>query len=155
MNGEANLKDYDTMQFCIEPNLTTKSPPVTQISISQEPQILDAPLPGFIKSFSSMISGDDLRYLKNKNALEIPQLRLRCEIFRSFLEFVHPYMPVIDIHEFLQAICECGSQSVSLLLFQTVMFAGSAFVDIAYLRSAGYSSRLAARKEFYQKSKVG
>lgn len=100
------------------------------------------------------MTADKLWYLRNKNALEIPPLRLRGELFRSFLEFVYPYMPVVSIHEFLHAIYESGSQSVSLLLFQAVMFAGSAFVDIAHLRSAGYSSRLAARKDFYERVKV-
>lgn len=143
------------MQFFTEWNITTAYLPVTQKGTTQWPQILEAQLPGFIMSFPRIMGRDELCYLKRKNALQIPQCRLRCEIFRSYLEFVHPYMPVIDVHQFLQAIYESGSQSVSLLLFQAVMFAGSAFVDLAYLRSAGYSSRLAARKAFYQRAKVG
>jgi hypothetical protein len=35
------------------------------------------------------------------------------------------------------------------------MFAGTAFVDMDYLRKAGYTNRKAARKAFFQKARVG
>jgi hypothetical protein len=154
LNVETDLEKYSVIQFFTEPNISTTPLPVTQKDIFQEHHILETSLPGFIKSFPNVVAGDELRYLKRKGALQIPQYRLRYEIFRSFLKFVYPYLPVIDVLEFLQAIYENGNRSVSLLLFQAVMFAGSAFVDIEYLISAGYSSRRAARKAFYQRAEV-
>ncbi|KAK5154986.1 hypothetical protein LTR04_005881 [Oleoguttula sp. CCFEE 6159] len=43
---------------------------------------------------------------------------------------------------------------VSLLLFQCVMFAGTAFVDLRHLKNAGYASRREARKQFFQKTRL-
>jgi hypothetical protein len=66
-------------------------------------------------------------------------------------------MPVIEIHELMEIVEEGtgASGKLSLLLLQTIMFAGTAFVDIKYLRSAGYSNRKLARKAFFQKARVG
>ncbi|KAI9750377.1 MAG: hypothetical protein M1835_001396 [Candelina submexicana] len=41
-----------------------------------------------------------------------------------------------------------------MLLFQAIMFTGAAFVDEVHLRSAGYSTRRAARKAFYQRTRL-
>lgn len=46
----------------------------------------------------------------------VPQRRLRRELLRSSLELVHPYVPIIDVHEFLHAIHQDGGESISLLL---------------------------------------
>jgi hypothetical protein len=46
------------------------------------------------------------------------------------------------------------SGQISLLLFQAIMFAGTAVVDMQLLRSAGYSNRKNARKAFFQKVRV-
>ena len=65
-------------------------------------------------------------------------------------------MPVIEIHELMEIVEEGTGTSgkISLLLFQTIMFAGTAFVDMKYLRSTGYSNRTFARKSFFQKARV-
>lgn len=65
-------------------------------------------------------------------------------------------MPLIEAHEVLQIINDGTGASgrISLLLFQAIMFAGTAFIDMDYLRTAGYSNRKAARKAFFQKARV-
>jgi hypothetical protein len=65
-------------------------------------------------------------------------------------------MPLIEVHELLQIINDGTGETgrISLLLFQAIMFAGTAFVDMEYLRVAGYSNRKAARKAFFQKARV-
>lgn len=65
-------------------------------------------------------------------------------------------MPVLNLAEFLQMLeHEDGSYGrVSLQLFQAVMFAGSAFVDLSYLRKAGFSSRREAHKNFFHRARV-
>jgi hypothetical protein len=69
---------------------------------------------------------------------------------------VHPYMPLLDRRQFLETVnCEDGSKGkVGLLLFQAVMFSGSAFVPMEHLRAAGYTSRKAARKAFFIKTRL-
>jgi hypothetical protein len=77
-------------------------------------------------------------------------------MLRAYVEFVHPYMPLLDLHDFLTMVDRRdGSKGkVSLILFQAVMFAGSAFVDMEHLRTAGYATRKDARKDFFQRTRV-
>lgn len=86
----------------------------------------------------------------------MPSAGLRNELLRAYIEFVHPYMPLLELYDFIM-IVESGSGvlgRISLILFQAVMFAGSAFVDMQHLHNAGYLSRKEARKDFFQKTRV-
>jgi hypothetical protein len=112
-------------------------------------------LPGFIRTFPSTFGPDDLSYLAKKGALTIPPPALRAALLRCFVENIHPYMPLLDVHELIHTVDTNDSTSaVSLLLFQAIMFAGVASVDMAYLQTAGYTNRRAARRDFFQKTRV-
>ncbi|KAJ8118618.1 hypothetical protein OPT61_g427 [Boeremia exigua] len=113
-------------------------------------------LPRFIKPLPAKIGPEEISYLEKKGALTVPKGTLRSEMLRAYIDFVHPYMPLLDLHDFLTIIDRSdGSKGkVSLILFQAVMFAGSAFVDMSYLRSAGYATRKEARKDFFQKTRI-
>ncbi len=65
-------------------------------------------------------------------------------------------MPLIELHEFLHIVDRNDGEDgkISLLLFQAVMFTGTAFIDKSYLEAAGFTSRRAAIKAFYQKARV-
>lgn len=113
-------------------------------------------LPRFIKPLPAKIGPEEIAYLDKKGALTVPKGTLRSEMLRAYIEFVHPYMPLLDLHDFLTVIdrSDGSNGKVSLILFQAVMFAGSAFVDMSHLRSAGYATRKEARKDFFQKTRV-
>ncbi|PWW72512.1 hypothetical protein C7212DRAFT_302062 [Tuber magnatum] len=113
-------------------------------------------LPVFIKPTPIKIPLDDLDYLAKKGALTLPEEPLRSELLRSHFDFVHPYMPLLNRKEFLGSVTSGdGSKGrISLLLFQAVMFTGSAFVDTESLRAAGYPTRKAARKAFFTKARA-
>ncbi|EMD61412.1 hypothetical protein GGP41_004031 [Bipolaris sorokiniana] len=113
-------------------------------------------LPRFIKPLPSKIGPDEISYLEKKGALNVPRGTLRSEMLRAYVEFVHPYMPLLDLHDFLIMVDGRDERKgkVSLILFQAVMFAGSAFVDMEHLRAAGYTSRKDARKDFFQKTRI-
>lgn len=98
----------------------------------------------------------DIDYLFAKGALSLPDIPVRDALFQSYLEYVHPYMPLIEVHETMEIVEEGtgASGGISLLLFQAIMFAGAAFVDMDYLRSAGFSDRKVARKALFQKARV-
>lgn len=115
-----------------------------------------ADLPLYIKPLPPKIGPDEVAYLEKKGALTIPKSTLRSEMLRAYLDYVHPYMPLLDLHDFLTKIDQPDGSlgKVSLILFQAVMFAGSAFVDMQYLRAAGYVTRKEARKDFFQKTRV-
>lgn len=113
-------------------------------------------LPAYLRPLPPRMTSADIDYLFAKGALHLPDAHVRNALIQSYLQYVHPYMPLIEVHEFLQII-EDGtgaSGKLSLLLFQAVMFAGTAFVDMKYLRSAGYTNRKVARKSFFQKARV-
>ncbi|KAF2813290.1 uncharacterized protein BDZ99DRAFT_253225 [Mytilinidion resinicola] len=115
-----------------------------------------ANLPAFIKPLPARIGPDEVSYLEKKGALTIPSTPLRNELLRAYVEFVHPYMPLLDLHEFVAALDNADGNlgKISLILFQSVMFAGSAFVDMRHLRAAGYVTRKEARKDFFQKTRL-
>ena len=99
---------------------------------------------------------EDVAHLQRKGALAVPPNDFRNELLRAYIEFVHPYMPLIELHELLHIVNQGTGESgkISLLLFQAVMFAGVAFVDMSYLTKAGYPTRKSARKAFYLKARA-
>ncbi|PSN72876.1 hypothetical protein BS50DRAFT_606729 [Corynespora cassiicola Philippines] len=120
------------------------------------PKFASADLPLFIKPLPAKIGPDEVSYLEKKGALTLPKSTLRSEMLHAYVEFVHPYMPLLDLHDFLMIIDRPDGSlgKVSLILFQAVMFAGSAFVDMQFLRAAGYATRKEARKDFFQKTRL-
>jgi len=61
----------------------------------------------------------------------------------------------VDLKDLLTTIeRNQASDNISLLLFQAVMFAGTAYIDMRYLVAQGYVTRKAARKAFFQKVKL-
>ena len=113
-------------------------------------------MPHYIKPLPTRITGDDIEYLEKKGALSIPGLTLRNELVQSYIEYVHGYMPLLELGDFVGALerQDGSTKPISLLLFQAVMFAGTAFVDMKHLRNAGYASRKEARKAFFIKARV-
>lgn len=110
----------------------------------------------YIPAFPAKIPPQDLKFLREKGALSLPSGSLLRALLQAYAEYVHPYMPLLDMQEFLAIVNAAdGSRGqVSLFLFQTVMFAATAFVDMKHLREAGFISRKAARKAFFQRARV-
>lgn len=112
-------------------------------------------LPDYIRGLPARLQKDDIDYLAVKGALTIPDVTLRNELLKAYIHYVHNYMPLLDLEEFLQTIAHNdGIHRISLLLFQAVMFAGMAFVDMKHLQAAGYQTRKAARKIFFQRARL-
>ncbi|KAL5357616.1 fungal-specific transcription factor domain-containing protein [Aspergillus floccosus] len=126
-------------------------------------ELLDPPLPRAI--CSSILPAyieelpylpfEDIQYLAAKDVFQFPDVTLRNELLKTFVHNVYPYIPLLDLRPFLGAIaCNDGSKQISLLLFHAVMFSSTAFIEPEHLHRAGYTSRKAARQEFYQKARV-
>ena len=119
------------------------------------PQQPSYSLPNYIKPLPSKLDPEDILYLENKGALTIPNQQLRDELLKNYVEFIHPFMPLLNIHEFVASIDRNdGTSPISLLLFQAVMFCAIASVDIRYLTSAGYATRRDARRAFFTKTRL-
>ena len=113
-------------------------------------------LPDYIKPLTTRTGHDEATYLRKKGALSLPSAELRSEILRSFIEYVDPFMPTLELYDFLETIENGDGRrgQISLLLFHAVMFAGSAFVGIHHLQRAGYANRRHARGTFFQRARV-
>jgi hypothetical protein len=119
-------------------------------------QLTNGLLPAYIRPLNARIPIEDVGHLWKKGALTIPDVPFRDALLTAYIEYVHPYMPLIELREFLSIVEEGTGESgrISLLLFQAVMFTGVAFVDMSHLTAAGYATRKDARKAFYLKSRV-
>ncbi|OGM39793.1 C6 transcription factor [Aspergillus bombycis] len=106
--------------------------------------------PRFLKPLPSHISPEDLEFLRFRGALSIPESGLRNELLRCYIKWVHSFMPVLNLQDFLRCVAENDPNgNISLLLFQAVMFVATAFVDLKHLQDAGYATRKIARSAFY------
>lgn len=111
--------------------------------------------PRFLKPLPERIAPEDLEFLRFRGALSIPESGLRNELLRSYIQWVHSFMPVLNLQEFLRCVAENDPNgNVSVLLFQAVMFVGTAFVDLKRLQAAGYSTRQSARNAFFTRLRV-
>ncbi|KAI1026160.1 hypothetical protein LB504_011282 [Fusarium proliferatum] len=129
----------------------------TQLLGSLEEKDTPAPqFPAFLRPLPNKIAPEDVDYLKIKGALSVPTLPLQNALLQAYVEYVHPYMPLMDLNNFLGIINSRDGKNgqTSLFLYQAVMFAASAFVDMKYLREGGYTTRKAARKSFFQKTRL-
>ena len=111
--------------------------------------------PRFLKPLPSRISAEDLEFLRFRGALAIPESGLRTELLRCYIKWVHSFLPVLNLQEFLRCVALNDPEgNISLLLFQAVMFVATAFVDLKHLQAAGYTTRKSARNAFYTRLRV-
>ena len=131
-----------------------KAPTPKSLDNTQEPYL--GGLPCFIKPLKTKLPNDDMSYLRTKDAFTLPAEDFRNALVWSFFEYVYPFMPIVDIDQFLQSIeTQDGSaDKISLLLFQAVLFAGTAHVEMSFLKKAGYKTRREARRKFFQRVRV-
>ncbi|KAF4340668.1 cutinase transcription factor 1 beta [Fusarium beomiforme] len=109
----------------------------------------------FLIPLPSRMRPDDVAYLKSRGALAIPNTKLRNALLRSYFTHIHPFMPVIDMDEFLRAIESDGRyHRISFLLFQAVMFAGAACIPMCYLEKLGFNSRKEAREDLFARVRL-
>jgi len=155
----------------LDPSFHASTPPKsTAVPVSPAPNasIPARALPRFVSQTSQSVhfpayvrgarlgyDAEDLKFLAARGALTTPETGLRDELIRAFVLYVHPDMPVLDLQDFFDILDQDhGPNQYSLILFQAVMFAGSAFVDMRLLEEIGFQTRRDARQAFYLKVKV-
>ena len=111
-------------------------------------------LPSYISPTKHIFDVEEIAYLRSRGALSVPLPDLRDQLLLAFLLYVHPFLPVVDFQDVCDAVEGRPGCQISLLLFQAIMFAGTAFVDLQHLLDAGFENRLAARAYFFRKIKV-
>ncbi|CAH0048081.1 unnamed protein product [Clonostachys solani] len=113
-------------------------------------------LPWFIRPLHRGINTDDLGFLLSKGAVSLPSQALQLALVRAYVDSIYPHIPVIDLSHFLECITATDhvAPRVSLLLYQSILAAGTACVKIEDLKEAGFQTRKSARKIFLEKVKV-
>jgi hypothetical protein len=134
------------------------SPPVMSTMsqfVPQQNKHFDGFLPAYIRPIGPNIMSEDMSYLERRGAFTIPETGLRNELLRCYVQYVHPNLPLLDLQDFLAAVYNNdANDTISLLLFQAVMFAGTGFIDMRYLLAQGYDTRKAARRAYFLKCKA-
>ena len=150
-NVEEEMRQPSIHSHPSDPN-TSWTADALAISSQSQAQLV---FPNFLRPISPSTSAEDIVFLEHKGALSAPPVSLRNDLLRKYVQYVHPFLPMIDIEDTLQQIQNNGPpDQVSLLLFQAMMFAATAYVDPRLVKEAGYSDRKAMRKVFFQKVKV-
>ncbi|KAJ9614614.1 hypothetical protein H2200_002751 [Cladophialophora chaetospira] len=135
------------------------SPPQTNTSPSnflaqcEEVQAGSEP-PGWISPLRTGLDEDMLWLLRKKKALSVPPQPLRDHLLRAYVQYVHPFLPLLDLEDLMQAFEMKGEARISLVLFQAIMFAGTAFVDMVHLESEGFRTHKEARRAYYERVRL-
>ncbi|KAJ3461132.1 hypothetical protein MRS44_011999 [Fusarium solani] len=113
-------------------------------------------LAGFLQPFPAGFDPTNMSYLRMKGALDIPRTHVQEALIRAYVEYVHPFLPILDLGNLFTIL---GDQSgsngrISLLLYQAILSAGSSFVDCKCLYEEGFQSRREARKFFLRNTKM-
>jgi hypothetical protein len=113
-------------------------------------------LPAYIRRLSPSVSEEDFEYLAKKGALTLPPDELRNSFLRNYVDYVHPFMPILSLRHILKAIDQGTGEeeTISLLLFQAIMFAGATFADASSLTISGFKSLKLARRVLFHRARV-
>ena len=130
------------------PSLSHKSPNEHRTHEGNTFESLQRLLPTFaapVRSERMYIHAD---FLHAQGAFKLPHPKPLRALLARYVEFVHPQLPLIDIHSILQAIATDGADGkVSFFLLQAMLLAAAAFVDAEHLIEAGYRHRMEFRRE--------
>lgn len=110
-------------------------------------------LPDFICPLPPTLSQVDLEYLRLKGALEVPSTDFLKALLNAFVQFVHPFAPVVDLSTIVRVL-EGHRGCIGILLIQSMAFIAVSYVDMRHIQRAGFTSRRACRKVFYEKARV-
>lgn len=113
-------------------------------------------LPEFIKPFPPGLWAVDFQYLKSKGALSLPDPDVQDALVDAYVQHVQSRFHLLSALDLVQMVRRREEQdkALSLLLYQSVLYTAAAFVDAHFIQKAGYSSRRAARKDLYDKTRV-
>ncbi|KAL3444590.1 fungal-specific transcription factor domain-containing protein [Aspergillus insuetus] len=112
------------------------------------------PLPTYIRQVPDSIDVDTLDALAAQGAFSLPPANSQLALLRSFVQYVHTDMPLLDLGPLLDGVVFHDGHQVGLLLFQAIMFAGAIFVDAIYLQLMGFNSRRGALRDMFTRARA-
>ncbi|KAK5203331.1 hypothetical protein LTR41_010974 [Exophiala xenobiotica] len=137
----ATLRDLLGVDL-VDHSVAPMDPPETDTSTED--------FPPYFRPCPTHLEDTDVEYARNKGAFCVPHGRFRNEIIRSYLAYVHWYLPIVNTDDLLQLVdgeaTELATCGYSLLLFQCVMFAAVGFVNEETVKEANYKNSRSVRK---------
>lgn len=109
---------------------------------------------------SGGMATEDLRFLQQKGALDLPPRDLMDELVGDYFRLFHPFFPVVDRPRFLSRYSQCDEDDIlsgrgrSLLLLQAIIFTAISAASDETIRAVGFSSRKHARNCLYDRVRV-
>lgn len=113
-------------------------------------------LPDYAGPLACSITREDCNVLSNEGAFRVPDTEARGRILNAYIQFVHPSLPILNLEDFMMVVDKSynGSQGISFLLFQAVVFAATAFQTTSDLSQQGFKNRKDARQTRFNRLKL-
>jgi hypothetical protein len=73
------------------------SPQIYHCKKLWRPASTNSGLLSYIRPLVPSLSPENIEFLERKGALSIPDDKLRNQLLRSYVEYVHPYMPLLEM----------------------------------------------------------
>ncbi|KAL7784343.1 fungal-specific transcription factor domain-containing protein [Trichoderma ceciliae] len=100
------------------------------------------------------VSALDIRFMQLNGCFDLPPMPILNEFVRIYFLHLHPIVPLLDEGDFWDSFSCTNGEKISLLVFQTIIFAACAFIPGAIAEATGFDCPRAATAAFYKKSKI-
>ncbi|KAJ4138597.1 hypothetical protein NW768_002447 [Fusarium equiseti] len=105
------------------------------------------------------IPEQDVDFLEHNRCFHLPSRTVQEDFIYQYFLYLHPYYPLINERDFWDMYMSRNTDAretptMSLLVFQAMLFAASSFVSPAVLKNAGYTNVKVARNIFYRRAKL-
>ncbi|KAF4950264.1 hypothetical protein FGADI_8315 [Fusarium gaditjirri] len=104
------------------------------------------------------ISQQDLNYMEAQGCLHVPTRPILDNFVEQYFRHHHPLLPLLNEGDFWDMYSQRESKgpqdTMSLLVFQAILFASCSFVSLHIIKQLGFSSHRTARAEFYRRTKL-
>ncbi|KAK4869533.1 hypothetical protein LT330_005915 [Penicillium expansum] len=113
-------------------------------------------LPDYASPLPPSITSEDCEFLHEQGAFNVPDTRGRAGILNAYFQFIHPALPILSPEDFLMVLDTTynGNRGISLLLFQAVIFAATAWQPNDSLVLQGFKDRREARQARFERAKL-
>ncbi|KAJ5718840.1 uncharacterized protein N7483_009922 [Penicillium malachiteum] len=97
---------------------------------------------------------ENITFLYSQGALEIPSRNLTHEFVESYFKEIHPMVPALDEAQFWKAFLGHADHTISIFVFQALLFVSCSFVSLDILRKCGFIDKRDARAKLYSRAKL-
>jgi hypothetical protein len=129
-----------------------ESPPPPVAKNSEAHELCRLSLPDFILQHSA----EPRDAYISQRASGVPDSMFQNEILRAYIEHVHPFLPVVDLADFISAALQQSleTEAQNSVVLQAAMVAAAPFVDMQLLASRGFASHKEVQITFYERAKI-